>query len=482
MNQLKSATLEMLVEKLYARINYEGKNRPRPGDFKLANMQRFLKELGDPHLACPVIHVAGTKGKGSVSSMIRTILSECQPTGKDRESLRIGSYTSPHLDRINQRISVSGQNGCQNISDEDLRRTLLEIWPVVDRFDQAADASTEKKLTFFEIITTAGFVFFANQKLDAVVLEVGMGGRLDSTNVCQPILTVITSISFDHTKQLGSTLDLIAREKAGIAKPGVPLISGVSKVEPATAIHEIAAKNSSPVFELGRDFEFEKKADRFSVKVNLPDGPKSFENLKSNLAGTHQINNASVAVAACAVLNALHDGDIEGEHLAWKVPPEAIVNGLSKVTLPGRAELIAERPAILLDIAHNPASMEALAETLKNYIPAFTNDKKRHLVFAASREKDVANMLAPILPLFDEIWLTKYIENPRSMPLDQLCQVAKKFSGDVDNDVNIAENPRETWAQIESTLSADDFVCICGSAFLVAELRPTLMSWVANNR
>ena len=466
MNQLKTASLEQLVESLYARINYEGKNRPRPGDFKLANMYRLLEELGNPHLACPVIHVAGTKGKGSVSTMIRTILSQ--------STKRIGSYNSPHLDRINQRISV----GDENISDEDLRQSLLEIWPTIERFDQASKTSGEKRLTFFEVITAAAFVYFAKQKLDAVVLEVGMGGRLDSTNVCQPILAVITSISFDHTKQLGSTLDLIAREKAGIIKAGVPVISGVVQQKPADAIREIATKNGSEMFELGEDFQIIPGADHFAVNVNLPQGGQTFENLSSGLPGKHQVENASVAVAACAVLNAIQSDQLAGKKLGWKISADAVREGLAKVTLPGRSELLSQSPAVLVDIAHNPASMVSLADTLLNHMPAFNRGGKRHLVFAASRDKDVAEMLKPILALFDEIWLTKYAENPRGMPVDQLQTVAIPMH----EKIQTADNPQQVWEKLGPALGVEDFVCVCGSAFLVAELRPTLISWAANNR
>ena len=322
MNRLETASLESLLSMLYQRINYEGPNRPRPGDFKLANMYRLLEALGNPHLACPVVHVAGTKGKGSVSTMIRSILTEC---GK-----RIGIYNSPHLERINQRISI----GPDNISDELLRQTLLEIWPTVQLFDEQADQAGERKLTFFEIITATGFLFFANQKLDAVVLEVGMGGRLDSTNVCESILAVITSISLDHTKQLGSTLDLIAREKAGIIKTGNPVVSGVTESEPAAAIAEVAGQNKSRLFVRGQDFGLTSTQDIFGVSFSESSLGVSINDLKSSLAGAHQMDNAAIAVAACRVLNMLRE-DSNCKSLEWKISDEAIRRGLANVSLPG---------------------------------------------------------------------------------------------------------------------------------------------------
>ena len=472
MNRLETASLESLLSVLYQRINYEGPNRPRPGDFKLANMYRLLEALGNPHLACPVVHVAGTKGKGSVSTMIRSILTEC---GK-----RIGIYNSPHLERINQRISI----GPDNISDELLRQTLLEIWPTVQLFDEQADQAGERKLTFFEIITATGFLFFANQKLDAVVLEVGMGGRLDSTNVCESILAVITSISLDHTKQLGSTLDLIAREKAGIIKTGIPVVSGVTESEPAAAIAEVAGQNKSRLFVRGQDFSLTSTQDIFGVSFSESSLGVSINDLKSSLAGAHQMDNAAIAVAACRVLNMLRE-DSNCKSLEWKISDEAIRRGLANVSLPGRAELICESPAVLVDIAHNAASLTALARTLNDNVPKYKSAAKRRLIFAASRDKDIASMLAPLVPLFDEVWLTRFANNPRATPPKKLLKITKSSLTDGSNisaQFFVANNPNETWERIEASLQPEDFICVTGSAFLIAEFRPLLQNWAATKK
>ena len=470
MNRLETASLDSLLSMLYQRINYEGQNRPRPGDFKLANMYRLLEALGNPHLACPVIHVAGTKGKGSVSTMIRSILTEC---GK-----RTGIYNSPHLERINQRISI----GPDNISDESLRETLLEIWPTVQLFDERADQAGEKRLTFFEIITATAFLFFANQKLDAVVLEVGMGGRLDSTNVCQSILAVITSISLDHTKQLGSTLDLIAREKAGIIKSGIPVVSGVTQSEPASAIEEVAATQESRQFVRGKDFDVTDQQDAFGVTFSHGLLGDSIGELRSNLAGAHQVDNAAIAVAACRALNMLRD-ESESKSLDWNISDDAIRSGLTKVNLPGRAEFICKSPRILVDVAHNAASLEALALTLNESIGEFKSAKKRRLIFAASRDKDIASMLKPLLPLFDEVWLTRFANNPRATTPGKLFKITESSIADGSNSsvkLFVADDPNQTWERIAPTLQPDEFVCVTGSAFLIAEFRPLLQEWVAN--
>ncbi len=218
---------------LYSRINYERQSRITARSFKLVNMRDLLKRLGNPHLEYPVIHVAGTKGKGSVSTMIGSVLSA--------SGLRTGVYTSPHLETIHQRMAIDSQL----ISDEQLIDVLDEIQPVLAEMDQEAEQDDRRNLTFFEVTTAAMFYHFARQKVDAAIIEVGLGGRLDSTNVCQPVVCVITNISHDHTKQLGHTLDAIAREKAGIIKAGIPVVSGAVNPDAAAVIADVAAKNNA---------------------------------------------------------------------------------------------------------------------------------------------------------------------------------------------------------------------------------------------
>ena len=235
-------TTEKFVDNLFARINYERHHRAGPEDFKLSNMVSFLQALGNPHLQFPIVHVAGTKGKGSVSGMVGAILA--------KSGLNTGVYSSPHLERIHQRIRFNGSE----ISDSDLHRALAKLAPVIHEFDARAEREDSRKLTFFEVITAAAFQAFAEEHVDAVVLEVGMGGRLDSTNVCQPQISVITNISLDHTRQLGSTIAEIAGEKAGIIKQGVPVVSGVVQPDARDVIRRIAQKKGANLIELGTDF------------------------------------------------------------------------------------------------------------------------------------------------------------------------------------------------------------------------------------
>ena len=294
------------VERLFARINYEKQTRFSSVDFKLNNMFQFLSRLGDPHLKCPVVHVAGTKGKGSVCQFVGSILSAA--------GYNVGIYTSPHLERINQRIQFGGHE----ISDQDLRCILGKLEPVLQAMDVEAKAGGTKPLTFFEVITTVAFQYFADRHADVVVLEVGMGGRLDSTNVCQPEVCVITNISLDHTRQLGTTTDKIAAEKAGILKPGVDAICGETQDIPKNVIHKIADTVGCSLFQLGRDFDLESSetsfdyvsrigtADRLRDGLDAPPNnqqTRRLDNLRPSMLGEHQQINAALATAVSDLLN-----------------------------------------------------------------------------------------------------------------------------------------------------------------------------------
>ncbi|MHB8862477.1 MAG: bifunctional folylpolyglutamate synthase/dihydrofolate synthase, partial [Pirellulaceae bacterium] len=233
---------------LFGRINYE-RTRGVPycsRVFKLHRMQQLVARLGHPERTFPAIHIAGTKGKGSTAAMIASVL---QAGG-----FRIGLYTSPHLQRLEERFVVDGRP----CDEETLVRLLAHLQPTILELDEQARQEREQQgPTYFEITTAAALIHFRDQRVDAAVLEVGLGGRLDSTNICQPIVTAITSISFDHTRQLGNTLSAIAREKAGIIKPGIPLITGVTQPEPFGVIQQVARDNGAPLLALGRDFDFD---------------------------------------------------------------------------------------------------------------------------------------------------------------------------------------------------------------------------------
>ena len=443
------------IERLFARINYEKQTRVASDDFKLNQMLQFLKQLGDPHLKCPVVHVAGTKGKGSVCAFAGSILAQA--------GYKVGIYTSPHLERINQRIQLDGLE----ISDQQLNQVLAKLDPVLRQMDAQTNRDGSKPLTFFEVITGVAFQFFADAGADAVVLEVGMGGRLDSTNVCQPEVCVITNISLDHTRQLGASTDKIAAEKAGILKPGVPAICGETNELPKRVIHDIAHSVGCSLYQLDRDFRIDSSQSDFEYWSQIAaDDEKKISKLQPSMAGAHQQTNAALAIAACEAL--IEKG--------WGISEENVSRGIRGASLPGRCEIISGDPTFILDMAHNEASATALSETLASSVAAFAEAQSRTMIFAASREKDVEKILSPLLPMFDRVIVTKYQENPRGRSAQEVLDIAQNLETGSKVQIEIATLPAEALEKAKRIDSPDHVVCITGSVFLVAELRSVLIA------
>jgi dihydrofolate synthase/folylpolyglutamate synthase len=446
---------------LLQRINFERTtNIPyRAVEFKLDRMRRLMGLLGDPQLALKAVHIAGTKGKGSTAAMTAAIL---QAAG-----YRTGLYTSPHLEQIEERIVVDGQ-----ICPTDAFLALAaQVQPAVEQLDCEAAAAGNIGPTFFEVTTAMAFLHFAQAKVDAAVLEVGLGGRLDSTNVCQPEVCIITSISFDHTRQLGSTLAAIAGEKAGIIKPGIPVVSGVIDEEPREVIAARAVACNAPLIQRGRDYDFTapeppltEHSPNTSFTYLQPARSPTYElpNLQLGMLGTHQAANAASAIAA---INRLRQR-------GWSIGDEAIRKGLSTAHCPARIELVSEQPAVILDVAHNLASIEALLTVLENRFPA----RRRLLVFASSKDKDYGGMLRRLLPAFDVAILTRYVNNPRAMEPEALLAIAQQIraetaDGQASPALHAAARPADAWRLARLIADPADLICITGSFFLAAELR-----------
>jgi dihydrofolate synthase/folylpolyglutamate synthase len=400
----------------------------------------------------PIVHVAGTKGKGSTAAMLGAILTAA--------GYRTGVFTSPHLERIEQRMAVDGR-AC---SSEELVGLLDRIKPAVEAMDREVPPGDPDEIgpTYFEITTAMALLHFSRYKVDIAVLEVGLGGRLDSTNVCRPQVAVITSISFDHTRQLGTTLRSIAREKAGIVKAGVPVVSGVIDEGPREVIREICRRRGCRLVELGVDFDFD-----YGPPSHLERAPAvgrldfrrtaegyTYRHLPLRLLGYHQADNAAVALATLAELG-------QG---GWEIPEEAIRTGLAEVVCPARVEVVARRPAVVLDVAHNLASVRALVRVLDESFSV----ARRLLVLAASREKDLHGMLAHVLGWFDEVIFTRYLDNPRAVPPEQLAALARELTG---TSYAIRPGPADAWDAIRAQASPEDLICVTGSFFVAAEIR-----------
>ncbi|MCH5373475.1 MAG: bifunctional folylpolyglutamate synthase/dihydrofolate synthase, partial [Planctomycetes bacterium] len=337
----------------------------------------------------------------------------------------------------------------------------------------------EQGPTYFEITTAAAMLHFAQRAVDAAVLEVGLGGRLDSTNVCQPEVSVITSISFDHTRQLGNTLAAIAGEKAGIIKPGIPVGSGVTADEPAGVIRDRASRLECPYFEMGRDFQVSyggtrfvepasaasSSAERLMTHFDYVDRPESngqgLPDLKTALLGRHQAANAGVAIATIRRL----------QQRGWSIPATAIREGLAQVCVPARTEVVQKNPYVIVDAAHNVASIHALVDLLDETFPGA---ESRILIFATSRDKDLSGMLRCVLPKFSCVILTRYLNNPRYVEPAELKQLADDIAaGDASmtSRVLVEACPAAAWSAAEALATGGELICVTGSFFLAAEIR-----------
>lgn len=453
-----------------SRINYEQATLAPYNErqLKLDRMRTLLTRLGQPDAGLKIVHVAGTKGKGSTSAMLAATLTAA--------GYRTGIFSSPHLDRIEERFAV---DGVSSTADELI--TLVDrLRPICRAMDEEAAAANDPfgGPTYFEVTTAMALVHFVERQVDVAILEVGLGGRLDATNVCLPLVSVITSISLDHTKQLGNSLAAIAREKAGIIKPGVPVVCGVLGAEAQPVIAEIAREHGSRLIQLGEDFCYRYQTALIDFEYKLAGQEQRVKNIGLAMRGPHQAANAAVALAAIAELR----------HQGWCISSEAIRRGLSQAVLPGRVEYLAGqigdivsrgRPAVVIDTAHNQASARALVETLAE----LPRHGRRTLILSVSSDKDVAAIVREVVPYFGRVIVTQYQDNPRAVAADELAGLvraaiaegAPRQIGSGGVDVIVCETPREAWDAVCVTAVADELVVVAGSFFLTAELRPVVI-------
>jgi dihydrofolate synthase/folylpolyglutamate synthase len=445
----RQAALEWLV----GRINYERTSHIpyQERQLKLDRMRQLLRRLGQPDAGMKIIHVAGTKGKGSTSAMIAAMLTAA--------GYRTGVFSSPHLERIEERFTVDSQ---QCTADE-LVALVDRIRPIVAAMDaeSCAEGDPTGGPTYFEVTTAIALLHFVERQVDAAVLEVGLGGRLDSTNVCLPVVSVITSISFDHMKQLGNTLAAIAREKAGIIKPGVPVVCGVLRPEPQSVIAQIAREHGCRLIQLGSDFEFQyvHQEDGGSVefKYGVPGLEFSLQGVRLGMRGPHQAANAAVALAVISEL----------KHQGWCISTDSMRTGLARAALAGRVEVFHGEPTVVLDSAHNPASARALINALDE-MPA---PSRRTIVLSISHDKDVRTIVGELAPHFDRFVITQYQDNPRAVNAQQLAKIVSENLGGVSAQICVSPTPREAWQFVRETALPQERVCITGSFYLVAEMR-----------
>lgn len=439
-------TYDEMLALLGERLNYERKGMPANRELRLDRTESLLDALGRPHDRYPVIHVAGTKGKGSTAHMIAAMLAG---TG-----YRVGLHTSPHFHRLEERFAINGEIA----SPERLASIMEELRPLVEGID-ARLTPDQPELTFFEITTALCLLYFAREAVDWGVIEVGMGGRLDSTNVVSPRVSVITSISRDHVKQLGDTLELIAEEKSGIIKPGRPVVSGVTASGPREVIERAAARNGSELRLLGRDFDVDYEGrglDGGTARVHTWRGDWPATKLKP--PGAHQARNAALAAATMELLSE--------QGVAWT--REDASEAISRVVIPGRTEVVATRPTVVLDVAHNDASLAALLDTLDVDRPW----RRTVAIFAVARDKEWTGLIERVAGWFDHVILTRFVTNPRSVSPEEMAEAISDRSRR-----SIAADPSDAWRKAGDLLQrpalepGEDLLCVTGSFYLVAEIR-----------
>lgn len=442
---------ESALDFLYQFVNYERKMTEIYAPEKMDPFRpaRLLYALGEPHRQFPSIHIAGTKGKGSVAAMCATALVAA--------GLRVGLYTSPHLVDLRERIRIMTPGDRQgNITAEAFVQLVNELQPVTTRIEG---------LTWFELVTALAFMHFAQREVDVAVVEVGLGGRLDATNVLTPLVSVITSLSLDHTGLLGNTVAEIAAEKGGIIKHGVPVVSAAQPPEAMATIKRIAAEHQAPLTILGQEWQFEGRQQRRAglvcteqtVTVTVAPEPSPLrvpEEFALGLNGEHQQENAVVALATLNVVRPSLP----------QVSLHAMRCGLADVQWPARLQILSdgqEGPTLLLDGAHNADSAQKLA----NYLEEQCQYRRLWLVLGVTADKNVPGILQPLLPLADGVVVTK-ADNPRATDTAVLKETATALGYTVTVEADIAAAVTTAWRQADK----EDLICVAGSLYIAGDL------------
>jgi len=423
------------LDYIYSFVDYSRTHQDNlaPENFDLSRMREFAAALGNPQEDFKSIHVAGSKGKGSTSAFCAAALQEA--------GYRVGLYTSPHLKDFEERIQINRES----IPRADLVKLVEEI---------KSHVANIPKITTFEIATGLGFLYFSQQEVDIAVVEVGLGGRLDATNVIMPHVSVITALYLDHTSILGDTLEEIAAEKAGIVKPGIPVVLAPQKAEARRVVSEIAKKQSAPLTLVGEDYLYERQSASLAGQTfHIAKSPTELANnptlINIKLLGEFQVDNAATAYAA---LQAAREAGIA-------ITERALIAGLAKTEWAARFEIVRKDPPVIIDSAHNPDAIFKLYQTVEEFYP----EKELVLVFGISADKKLTGMYSAILPH------TKYLictqaTHPRAMDAGELLEAAAPFGVPGEAIPNVAE---ALWKALDIA-GEDALVLVTGSIFAAA--------------
>ena len=397
----------------------------------LATIRSILNALGDPQNNFYSIHVAGTNGKGSVAAALSSILQQ--------SGYRVGLYTSPHLVRFNERICINNRQ----ISNDAVVKSYQAV--------QKAHLGNRTP-TFFELTTAMAFYEFARRRVDWAVIETGMGGRLDATNVIDPVISIITNVSMEHRAYLGNTLARIAREKAGIIKQATPVVTAIKQRQAKSVIQRIAGKKSAPLYMLGKNFKVRRQpAGGFSYYGI----ENTWHDMHTALQGHYQVENAALAIAACELLNKNHTS----------ISQQSIRDGLIKTSWPGRLEIVSEHPMIILDGAHNLMAARELAKFLGNNLA----QRSITLVVGILDDKPYQSMLKSLLPVCSRVIVTR-AKTGRALDPLRLFETAKKTL----SDVRIVSDVAQAFKQAVAEADFNDVICIAGSLYVVGEAKAAI--------
>lgn len=445
---------------LYSFIDYSLKRNFRNAaeKFNLDRMRDFMQHLGNPQNDYQIIHVAGTKGKGSVASFCASVLTS--------QGYKTGLYTSPHMIEFTERIQINGED----ISKADLADLVDQIRPVTELVPE---------ITTFELTTALAFLYFSQRKVDFAIFEVGLGGRLDATNIVDPEIAVITSISYDHVQILGNTLSEIAGEKGGIIKPDTPVVVAPQKEEARFRLEQIAKERNAPIIQVGRDYLFAANSHSLSGQTFLvwtPDEQPLVDEfiesggrdlwspirLRIPLLGFHQVENAATAYAALKTM----------QKFGVTISDQAILDGFAKVSWPGRMEVVQQHPPVVIDSAHNRYSALRLRQAMDDYFPGLPVI----LVFGASEDKDVDGMFQELLPRVRRVIATQST-HPRAYDANQLVEVAHRFGCSAVAILPVEDAVKEALQEA----GKEAVVLVTGSVFVAAAVRDVLVNHGKSN-
>ena len=430
------------LEYLFSRTDYEKQTRLRYNvtTFSLERMEKLLSLVANPHKKLATAHIAGTKGKGSTATMLSRML--------EANGYHVGLYTSPHVVDLHERIAINGRN----ISDSELLGLINRIYAPVEKM------AKDSPPTFFEIFTAMAFMYFIDKKVDIAVIETGLGGRLDSTNVIEPTVVGITSISIDHQNLLGNTIDCIAREKAGIIKKGIPVVTVTQDPIAMKEIKKAALAAKAPLTVTGKDIDFSYRFESSRehgphTRICLTTPTSKFEHLRVPLPGEHQALNCGLAIA---MLDALK---VSG----YKIDDAKAAEGLKDIKMPGRMEIVHNDPRILIDAAHNAASIKALIAAIGQHIPY----DSMIIIFGCGQDKDFRGMLEQLQYGADKVIFTRS-NSPKAMYPQELADTYTEICGKM---CQTAMSLNEAIRIASSAISKEDLLCVTGSFYLVGQAK-----------